>query len=391
MIPSNPIDFASASNKLDSPSGFQKRDERSQSGRTPSSNTGLKCQTPKTDGVGREQPGTVKSMLPESSVDWWQGTRVFPNEELMWEAINLAIETLGDDQLVREPEKPWVHGIVFDHSARSVRGARVGYRQNEQGGWHCLLSLPGRCLRQASTMTQWTLLLALYHAYGFKCTRIDLKIRDYARIRLPEQILADAEAGHVKGFRVFSFHGRGKIGEKPTTTAYLGSPKSQKRLRVYDASPVHGEDAIDWELELHDEHAQSVFEALTSITSTGLSDAELERLVARSIAVRVTGAVDFVEPVADVRRSRLQLQPWWVDFCEMVGGSVKIKLAKVERTLDRSLKWWGKQVVTTVAMFREVFGRVSFDRWVDEKLHQATMRFTPWHLAQIDIATREAA
>lgn len=162
-------------------------------------------------------------------------------------------------------------------------------------------------------------------------------------------------------------------------------------MRIYDALPVHGEDAIDWEAQLRNEHAQSFFTSLVSINPTRTSDAKFAQQVARRISVTVTGCVNFIEPTDDQHSDRWQWQPWWFEFCERAGGWLKIKLPKIERTLERSFKWFGKQVVTTVAMFRKVldFRDQGFWEWMDSELDQAELRFSPFHKAQIDTARRE--
>lgn len=335
---------------------------------TPFSNTGSECQ----------------NRHLEASVDYFQGTSHFSTLERLKEAVSFAFENCNDN-VVFEHGKPCFAGITFEHSASSIRGGKVGYRLTDAGVYHCWLSIPGGCWHQIDGLSQWRNLVGLHHAFGFKSTRIDFKIRDYSRRKLPSEIIEQAQLGNVARVKTYEFSGSGKIGEAPTQTAYLGSRSSEKFLRVYDSLPVHNENAIDWEVQLRDGKAQAAFLEFVTIPSSE----DTAPLIAQFIGGVVVGSVEFIDRQENTRLSRQPVQEWWQGFVDEVGSRIRISVAKPTQSLQKTFDWIDRSVSVKLSALRSGLGRTNFYLYLTNLLNKSERRFTRVHEAIISLCSEE--
>lgn len=319
-----------------------------------------------------------------SSIDYFQGTSIFPNLERMHQALDFAFGQCEDLYAV-VPGKPFMSGVVWESSGISTRGGKIGYRQLPDGTYHCWLSIPGSCLHQLDGRSQYRLFTGLYHTFRFKATRIDFKVRDYSRRKTPIEIHEQARLGNVARVKSYEYSGSAKIGHAPVETCYLGSRQSEKFLRIYDALPVHGENAIDWEVQLRDEKAHSAYSQLANIPSC--EDTDL--LISQYIGAVVCGAVEFIDRQIGRQLQRQSRQDWWLNFVDECGGRISICVAKPTRSLQRTLDWIDRQVAVQLSALRSGLGRANFHLYLTNLLDQSESRFQPIHEMLIKLCRAE--
>ncbi len=355
---------------------------------TPSSNTGLKCQ-----GVGvNEERGVsqdvglegVPAVRLEASVDYLMGTSRFPNFERFEEAVAFVGGCFGQ-HLVWE-NKPMFSGITWESTVRSLDGLKIGYNRLEGGGIHAWFCMPGRLFHLVNLRDGWRCCLGLGYKYRFKATRIDLKLRDYARRKTPLDLFGECNLGNVARKVKCEIAASGNIGEDLTYTLYLGSRQSEQFLRIYDSLPVHGLNAIDWELQSRDEKADAIFKSLIGISDSDLDD--VGDLIGAYIASTVLGSVEFIDRKPKVRLSRQPRQDWWQEFINEAGGQIRHSVARPSRTVERVFNWLEKQVVTMMSALQEGMGRADFQKWLTKQLEISVERFQPYHDALVQECKR---
>lgn len=336
---------------------------------TPFSNTGSECQ---------------KHHLT-ASVDYFQGTSYFPNRDRLHEGINFLFQSLNDI-VVFEPGKPIFSGMTFEHSFSTVRGGKGGYRLAKDGTWHCWVSVPGSCWHQVNGLDQWLTLVVLRNAFRFKATRIDFKIRDYSKRKMPSELLEQARLGNVARVKTYGSAGEAPVGSPLVETAYFGSRKSEKLTRIYHALPVHNEDAVDWEVQLRDGKAQAAF--LEFVTIPSCEDIEdTASLVAQYIGGVVIGSVEFIDRQENTRLSRQPVQSWWQDFVDEVGSRIRISVAKPTFSVQKTIDWVDHSVAVTLSALRKGLDYSRFYRLLDTFLNNAESRFTDKHHAIIALCS----
>lgn len=349
---------------------------------TPYSNTGLKPQ--KCSQLDTEN-GDCPSLY--SSVDYLQGVFFKATLESVQKEIDYIAKCF-DDVVVWELDKPLFAGVLWQFSAFSVRGMKVGFSEVEPEIYKIWLSVPGGCWRQLSGREHWQICCYLFSECDFKANRIDLKLRDYSRRKTPSDLLVEASKGNVGRARKYGISGEGSVGTDCVSTAYFGSRKSDKFLRVYDAKPVHGEDAIDWECQLRGDKADVCFREFTAISPTTIVGDEIvsnSDLVARYIGAVVVGCVEFINKVEGIDLSRQERQVWWQQFVDEVGGQIRISPPKKDTSVERTFRWIDKQVVVKMAALRRGLGDKSFKRYMVDSLNKAESRFRDVHRGIIKI------
>nr|ABN12951.1 hypothetical protein [Johanseniella A1345] len=280
-------------------------------------------------------------------------------------------------------------GIAWQSSVTSLDGLRCGYNQCDDGLIHAWVSLPGGMFHLADLRDAWRCLVGLRFSYNFKCTRIDGKLRDYSRRKTPTQIADEARAGNVARVKKYYQCGEGNVGQQSIDTCYLGSRKSEKFLRIYDAKPVHCIDAVDWELQCRDANADIFFQYLTDISNVE-SENRIE-CVARLIASAVLGAVEFIHRQEGVRLSRQQRQEWWEAMIDEAGGQIRFSIARQSVTVTRVLDWLQRQVITMMSALSQGLGVTNFNKWFESNMDRSVERFSRTHEALIQECRRYAA
>lgn len=366
--------------------------EKSKNVTSNSTQSEVACATSISVGSGQTQCSNTGSNCRVSdytaSIDYLQGTSVFPNPQRFHEFLDFVFGALEDTYALAAQEGQYI-GKHWENTGVSLRGGRIAYTLEKDGRVSAWVSVPGKCWHQLSTRDQWRLCLGMYHTYGFKATRIDLKLRDYTRIRTPQELVEYARQGKVRGIKRYETASNAKVGQDAHTTAYLGSRKSQKFLRVYDAAPVHKENAIDWELQLRDEHAHAAFTEFVNIPIQMPDTGDPNELVCAYIAGLVIGAVEFVEEGDSKRRDRCALQTWWYEFKQLVGSCIRIALPRKESSMQRKLDWIDRQVLPSLSVLKDGWGLKGFLNYLEQRTESARKRYTAEHRVMIEELQKE--
>jgi hypothetical protein len=133
------------------------------------------------------------------------------------------------------------------------------------------LRIPGELISSLSVLKQHQLCNELFDRFKFVCTRVDIAIDDYERSLSYKKMLQACEKKNYSGFQTYSNQG--------DLTLYLGSTKSHKRVRFYDALHRHQVEANRLELQLRSNDAQQVYIAIA--TTNFSSEKEISVFLAK--------------------------------------------------------------------------------------------------------------
>jgi hypothetical protein len=334
---------------------------------TPSSNTGLKCQ----DSTLVVSPDYLQFVVKLPSV-------------LDFMDLCSSLEAFFDDSFTWALDSPSVHGRRFESSGRSVRGIMACFNPptDQKNFCDCWVSLPGSVVSHVPASDFYDLCRSLAAFDHFAVTRFDVALDDYDKSIELEQVLEAAEAGNFAGSRYCDPRIPLKRGTLPGSLGwcvYFGSPQSDKRLRFYNkAAESNGElDCYRWEVQFRAKHANEAFKTYIETESDPMILAGL-----------VTGCVSFVDRESGDRLSRQSFLPWWSEFLDKVGGFIKIRLPRFVPTIQRSKQWINRQVSTTLAAIRQVYGAY-FKEWLDQQLHEGEMKLKDRHNNMIKVAKHD--
>jgi hypothetical protein len=158
----------------------------------------------------------------------------------------------------------------------------------------------------------------------------------------------------------------------------MGSASSDRRACLYNkAAESEGElDCHRLEPRFKDGLAVSVFKNWVSIEPENY-----EALSASYLASSVVGAIDFPDRASNPEEKNLSRLPkldWWQAFLDRVGGVVVHSRPRVVRSIERTITWIERQVLRSLVVAREVYGRSSFNAWMAKSMDKAKDNLSPW-------------
>lgn len=267
-----------------------------------------------------------------------------------WITVNTTTQDLQPVQDILNQFFPGIFDFENNHPGRGKNGYLCGHSStlgifvswtpadSAEGinPGHLSLSISGGALATLTFKQKFELLVA-FHDLRMKCSRIDLKVRDFDKFITPAELehLSEQRTDHGSsciGFRNFSRVRSHKNGED-SSTLYGGSRKSDKMLRVYDANEKHKVDAIDWEMECKGDFAHNTFHGIACVHRAIGSVEETAKLS----AAMLFGQYNFVERT-DKNVSRCKPLEWWEKLKNGI-ESVKLCTQKVKSTLETTKKW----------------------------------------------------
>jgi len=290
----------------------------------------------------------------EVKIDYWELTVPYHERD------RLVDQFPGGVELERNQQGDLRGWRGYDHRATlAVGSGLVGWRPDRVDmGCHASLGAEALALL-AGNAEEWTDLPGrvdfVHGELGGRSTRVDIAFDDKVGL-LDMRTMFDAfQAGdYTSRYR----HKPDYFGSMETggLTFYLGSPRSDSQLVIYDkfaervnnghADQVEG--LTHWvrvELRLRRERANEAAKALL----------EKGQDVWSYFAGVLRGMLDFKERGFDSNKTRWDTVPWWDAF---LGFAAKARLtveAKV-RTLDDKKQWAFGQWARTLAMFERAMG-----------------------------------
>ena len=304
---------------------------------TPDSNTGSNCHPTDLD-----FDLTVR-------IDWV--TAVFPisDRENVLELIQIISKEFHDDVELAEGQGRRI-GKQYAHSARGSRGALFTWNLLEDchgSSGSLRVALNAQTLQHCRQDDLWLFLGHLQNSYQAKCTRIDVAIDDYSKSLDPQLMLDAYRAGDCGIIRKMSHVMNYRSGEPYGWTLNFGSRESESFVRYYDKDAESNGAVPTWRLEAEfkGDKAQKV---LGDIATLPLS--ELHELAPKYLGVIVLGCLAFVDRDGKQRRlKRCPNLPWWQDFIDRVGGSLRVVCPRPRPTLHRKVRWLRDQVIPSIA------------------------------------------
>lgn len=306
------------------------------------------------------------------SVDYFTGKFRFSSHDLAFDFLD-RIFAYSNDCWVKTG-RPFVVGCDRYETgflAADSGSGGISFSSSDKDDFTAVyLILPGSYWRVVPDQFE---ILCLLRSLPGHSTRIDIALDDLGRRLSIEDLYSHCQAGNFALVDSYEFDSSGALGTGlPVPTLYLGSKSSPKRLCIYDCLPVHGFEAIRWELRLRAKYADHLLDSVRGVNSDKFFS---------EAAAYVLGAVDFVDRSSSDRLGRCERFPWWLDFWGAVGTAKRISLAPPECSLERSLAWLEYSVAPTLAMINKAFGEDGFQRWLSGAI--ATAKLSAKQLAVV--------
>ena len=358
---------------------------------TRSSNTGLKCHPEKPDGSSDGQ--TQGSITVKC--DYLVGVAVTDTLDELHRLFEFccSFTRVPEDYVVTG--QPIGSGIVWDNHARSLLGGIFAWRHeegkdNRPDYWRGWVSLPGKFMSAMTLRNQYRLFRGLYHHWGFKSNRFDGAGDDYGyRDRItPAQLNVILETfddilpnGKLYG-GVFEYCRKHC---KRFWTLYLGSKKSDLFHRFYDATKIHGIDAMRWELQARDEKAHIIFQSLANLEFDHLDEKDFLCQFSRELGQYIVGSVDFRQREGSKRYSRCKRFEWWQSLIDAIEFAEYPSLPKIRPSFMRALEWFWQGVACKAGVLKKVFGSVRYRRLMDDIADEGIRRFSTRHDLEVTL------
>jgi DNA relaxase NicK len=187
-------------------------------------------------------------------------------------------------------------------------------------------------------------------------TRLDVACDDHAGLLDVNRVLEEIENDNIRTRAmdctgVFEIIRKGKRVQgkgKSANTIYLGSEKSETRIRIYDKAKEQKDYEGIWnrlEMVNRRDYARAVLEVL--VTKGG----EMGEIVAGVLADRIA----FIER-DDINISRCSLKAWWADFLENIKRIKLMLKEKPDLAIERLGHFFTNEMAACVYLMSEAFG-----------------------------------
>jgi hypothetical protein len=295
----------------------------------------------------------------------------------------------------------------YQNSVSSVRKIRGGWSVLENGVHDCYLSLSGDWLSPLGFAHQVAVLRHAVKEFRARVTRIDLTIDDYSRSVLPSDLLQLTRDDYHSGFTVYQFALSKKKNQAESDTFYMGSRKSPKYLRAYDAFIKHCINAIRWELELKNSYAQQFVDTLLFVdleqmyskvhyTQFDKVREDYLQTLAQVVGACVAGSFAFYQETGEVRKAvrhneRFEYMPWYQSFVDACGGRLKITAPQLRPALEKTISWFHRQVAPSLAIFFKGLERHDFNSLINKICNGGSERFGIYHNTVVEYLRRNGS
>lgn len=240
------------------------------------------------------------------------------------------------------------------HGWRRVRlGPGGAQLWDQHPTWGIHLVLPGVACALVGTAG-----LVCLSARLEKLSRVDLRLDDYQRRRMPAAIYRDlvgpdGRRARVGGVVTQTKHARFMADAGcGGTTCYVGSPQSERQLRVYDKAAESGGvvQSVRWELQCRGGKAAVVLAQLRALQ-------QVEQLPAVICGI-LRGFIEFrVRSGVRGQSQRWRLAPWWES---LTNGARTIRVSMADKRplllVQLARSRWFHQVLPAVSAAGEAQG-----------------------------------
>jgi hypothetical protein len=314
--------------------------------RTPLSNTGLDSQ----DICPTEPP---KFSI---SVDWLDFS--FRAIASAGEAYDLVhqLEIVLATAIDFSCDRPTHNGMHWDGSGHGNDGLLLWYRQPHENEFcervpaQLKIALPGSALgpTRVRELSEWLVIAG--DRTEIDCSRIDVALDDHDKLVKLGRIAEARRDGNFFNATYTERTESGKRGEIEGVTLYFGAKSSDKRLCIYDKT-IESKGKIlgnRWEARFRRKAACEVFSLWLSTITEG------EAPTCRLLQNVVLGLIDFRDRTgADPNRERCDRLGWFAHLLSILSATpARISAAKIVLSAQKSVRWLGKSVASTLAGVR---------------------------------------
>lgn len=292
------------------------------------------------------------------------------------DAIDYARRHLPADIELYQKQAGGAH--VGDH------GFRLRYRDKFNIDGQLKIALSGGVMKRCvlTEVFEW---LSAFPKVVF--SRIDIALDDMEKTVAISDIKATVEKGDFFDASYRCFMSSGNRGEAWGETIYLGSPASDKRLRIYDKTiESQGErDCNRWEVEFRRKKADCVGHELIEKMQQSLDDCThyMIQVVCGVVDFRIRGKDD------EKNRARCPLVPWWLDMLSRLKTSpVAIRIAKVKQTIQRGIDWIERSVAPTLAAIKGVL-KEDFEAYLSKTMLEGAIKMNKVKRKLVDHTDKE--
>lgn len=309
-------------------------------------------------------------------IDWIQG--VLPNiSDKELSCIKCEIQAIFKDSF-DEKDIPKFSGRQFAHGIRTARSAHIAWNDlpNQPNRKDVWISLPSKLLQGCTETYLLLRFMRQLEKLRFRPTRLDLYLDDYTKSLSFIDIEAAYDANLHHGFDDLWEYRKKKKAVHAGRTLYLGSPKADKMVRIYEKflESDGAVDSIRLEAQLKDDYCRDAWRFLIQSTEATLSQ------TAVNIAIN---CIDFYQ---GDRSDKIRV-PWWQEFHDLVFSSyIKITCGRIKNSIERSMEWVKNGGVSRVlATVRQYYEHTTDDfyEWLDLMLDEGVAKQKTSHAAQI--------
>lgn len=253
---------------------------------------------------------------------------------------------------------------------------RYGYRKMHRFGSITLLhdgrlDSMGICLelrsQGCSELINLTQNESIFHDILCYCSaslsRIDIAVDDFAGLVDMDTMVDKIERGEIRTRMKAATECKG-LATTTGHTVYIGSAKSNCRIRIYDKS-AQLKTTYHWirtELVLRHEDAH-VFQSLINQTIDRRSSHRDAQIVSLGMAV-LAGKFSFIEPT-DSNISRCPVSPWWSALLSVDPICIN-KFSKTIPDIEQAKEWIRKQTAPTLALLLCIEGAAWLEGLIED-------------------------
>lgn len=221
----------------------------------------------------------------------------------------------------------------------------------------------------------------------FRCSRLDPKVRCHKKIVDFDTLEDVVKSKDFTPKMEYIFHESSTPNSEVIgRTITLGTASSDKRIRFYDALPVHGIDALDIEVQYRNKRAQQAFQQIIGTSEDNLNFGQSAEIVHKLVA----GSVDFIYKHNDEGQvvknlDRCLRYEFWGVFIDGAGGAIRVHVAAVQFSGVRQMDWIETKCYRALAIVKEMLGCARFHKWISDMCNKGKANFTSEHDAYIKL------
>lgn len=209
--------------------------------------------------------------------------------------------------------------------------------------------------RSAGGGTPLVSLICDLHADEFaNFSRVDLALDDTVGLLDLDKVVEKVDANEINSFItcrnvVRGYNGKSRSG----TTVYIGSPKSDFRIRFYDKAkekfkkgqPEYEMHWVRCEIVMKHHNANGFAAALANTEDLG-----------GMAAMILNDKIAFIEPGSDSNISRCVVCDWWQDFVDSVESVKLVVKEDAKHTVLDLMDWVQHQIAPTLSLINDAVG-----------------------------------